>query len=102
MVREDMENIPDFILPEDFNFTLYKDNSDADTWLDIQNQAAGSDCFGPDIFNTTYNNDTEALKERLIFICDKTGKKIVPTIPSATITFQRRLKAALLKSRQVM
>lgn len=76
MVREDLEDIPDHSLPDDFYFTFYKNSSDADTWLNIQNQAADGDCFEKDLFEETYNGKTEALKERLIFICDKSGSKI--------------------------
>lgn len=70
MVRNSLDNIPDYDLPAGFHFRRYT-NNDMETWLNIETIADTHSSFSEQRFLSTFNNKPELLPARMFFICDE-------------------------------
>jgi GNAT superfamily N-acetyltransferase len=75
MVRDNLENLPDFPLPRPYEVRLFQPGDDKafnDIWM-------AADCFGqarPDLFEREFAANLSAVPPRMFFVVDAAGKAI--------------------------
>jgi GNAT superfamily N-acetyltransferase len=69
MVRDDLDNIPEFNLPAGYTFHWYEPGDEA-CWLDIQAQADLYNKITPKLFCDQFGSDSRLIHERMVFILD--------------------------------
>ena len=74
MVREDMENIPQYPLPVGYQIRLYR-SGDKDTWAMIQRIADSRPDAG-EIFEGAFGADVSALDRRCFFLVSPDGRDV--------------------------
>jgi GNAT superfamily N-acetyltransferase len=76
MIRENLEDPPQFPLPKPFSFRWYQDG-DRTTWEDIQQRCeADPRPFPKDLFDRGYGMDFAALPNRMVFLLDEQKQPI--------------------------
>jgi len=80
MIRQDLDNLPRFPLPEGFSIRTWQGEDDIGVWVDIQNRA---DRLQPEdhthFFHSAFGEDIPGLADRLFFLCDGKGEPIGTT-----------------------
>ena len=76
-VRDDLENIPAYSLPEGYRFVFYRDG-DRDTWIDIEKSAKEFSSYeqGLESWNRYYQGKEDTLPKRMVFIETEDGEKV--------------------------
>ena len=72
MVREDLEGIPRFAMPEGYSVQWYEPG-DKVHWMRIHLECEGYGALRPDLFWEQYGRDETVLAERVAFVCDGDG-----------------------------
>ena len=75
MVREDLEDVPEFGLPAGFSFRWY-DSGDEKVWLKIQKSADSYNAITPEWFDWEFGLDHEPLRRRQCFLLNHTKKPV--------------------------
>lgn len=75
MVREGLEDLPAFELPEGYSIRRYRAGDDQ-TWTDIHLAAEKSIDITGGLFAKEFESDPEALAERQLFLCEDAGHAI--------------------------
>src|SRR5690606_14450356 len=75
MVREEMENIPEYSLPPGYRFRPYREG-DAATWTAIQRAAEPFFAIEDDLFERQYGPMADALPERMVFVETSEGEAV--------------------------
>lgn len=75
--RKNLEDIPEYPLPEGFKFVLYK-QGDRDAWIEIEKSAKEFDSYaaGLDAWEKYYGGKDEELVQRMVFIENGDGEKV--------------------------
>jgi GNAT superfamily N-acetyltransferase len=69
MSRENLDNIPDYILPTGYSIKWYRPGYE-EYWHKIQSLADEYTRVTPDLFEEQFGIDTQLLSERQCFLCD--------------------------------
>jgi len=75
MVRHNLDDIPNYDLPEPYKIRCYKPGDDQ-TWLGIEESAEKHFTVNDDLFDDQFGDNLELLSDRQFFICDGNGKEI--------------------------
>jgi GNAT superfamily N-acetyltransferase len=76
MIREDLEAVPHFPLPQPFSFRWYRDG-DRSIWEDIQQRCEFDPRpFPKDLFDRGYGMDFGALPQRMVFVLNDRQRPI--------------------------
>lgn len=75
MVREEMENLPEYSLPPGYRFRPYREG-DAATWTAIQRAAEPFFAIEDDLFERQYGPMADALPERMVFVETSEGEAV--------------------------
>lgn len=78
MIREDLDGIPQFELPEGFSLRMYRPGDEAD-WLAVHRQADRYDehiDYSLETFEGEFARDVEALSRRQYYLCQAAGRAI--------------------------
>ncbi|MHC4116313.1 MAG: GNAT family N-acetyltransferase [Planctomycetota bacterium] len=75
MTREDLEDIPDCVLPAGYATRWYRPGDEV-LWLKIQSLADQYNRVTPGLFEKEFGTDVQALSERQCFLCDSEGNAI--------------------------
>jgi GNAT superfamily N-acetyltransferase len=75
MVRENLENIPEFALPAGFSFRWYQPGDEA-IWLQVDTLANPDSPLTPDFFNQCFGSDPGVLTRRQCYLLNPTGQAI--------------------------
>ena len=75
MIREHLENIPQFPPPPGFSIRWFQDG-DESIWQDIQSEAELYFEIAPDLFAKEFGSDISILRERMCFLCDSRQRPI--------------------------
>lgn len=75
--RKNLEDIPEYPLPDGFKFVLYK-QGDRDAWIEIEKSAKEFDSYaaGLDAWEKYYGGKDEELVRRMVFIENGDGEKV--------------------------
>lgn len=75
--RKNLEDIPEYPLPDGFKFVLYK-QGDRDAWIEIEKSAKEFDSYaaGLDAWEKYYGGKDEELVQRMVFIENGDGEKV--------------------------
>lgn len=78
LVRDDLENIPVYELPEGYSFRFYEGEKDIDVWIDIEKSAKEfiSHSEGVRNFEAYFGKYKELLANRMIFVVAPNGKSV--------------------------
>ena len=76
-VRDDLNNIPQYPLPEGYRFTFYQPG-DRDTWIEIEKSAREFSSYeqGLESWNRYYGGKEDTLQNRMVFIENADGQKV--------------------------
>jgi len=72
MVREDLEDIPQFDLPAGYAIRWYAPGDEA-AWMRIHAESEAYGELDPELFWKQYGRDVQILSERVAFVCDSEG-----------------------------
>ena len=72
MVREDLDAIPVFEVPEGYSLRWYEEG-DAVHWMRIHQTCEGYAKLSPSLFEDQYGADVSTLSERIAFLCREDG-----------------------------
>jgi GNAT superfamily N-acetyltransferase len=75
MIREDLEDMPNYPLPSPYSVRWYQPGDDK-TWLQIESKAEPSITFTPQTFVNDFGSAPQRLAERQCFLCDGHGTAI--------------------------
>ena len=78
MIREHLDGIPQFELPEGFSFRMYRPGDEAD-WLAVHRRADRYDeriVYEPETFEREFARNVEALRQRQYYLCEASGQAI--------------------------
>lgn len=75
MVRHNLDDIPQFDLPEPYSMKLYQ-SGDGEAWLRIEKESEKHFPVEDELFEDQFGNELELLSNRQFFICDENGKEI--------------------------
>lgn len=75
MVRDNLENIPQFELPSLYTIRPYQPGDEAN-WLRIHVEAEEYQAITSDLFDREFGRDEQLLTERQFYLCDATGEAI--------------------------
>lgn len=75
MVREDLEGLPHFELPEPYSIRAYRPG-DEKVWTRIQRAAEKIIEIAPDLHARQFGPDHEQLARRQLFLCDGAGWEV--------------------------
>src|SRR5690349_21479828 len=75
MVREDLEDVPEFGLPAGFSFRWYN-SGDEKLWLKIQKAADRYNKITPEWFEWEFGSDHEALRQRQFYLFSPSRKPV--------------------------
>lgn len=75
MIREDLDNIPQYTLPPSYTIRWYQPGDDK-TWLRIEREAEKYIAVSDDLFEREFGKNLELLSERQCFLCDPQGNEI--------------------------
>jgi len=75
MIRPDLDNIPDFALPDGYGFRPLGPG-DAGLWTDIWRDADPSLSIGDDLFTREFGSDWKVIGERCFLIVDSKGRAV--------------------------
>jgi GNAT superfamily N-acetyltransferase len=75
MIRSDLENIPEFVLPPGYGFRLYKPG-DETLWTRIHLAADRYNRITPELFAEQFGQNSAALAERQFYLINPTGDAI--------------------------
>lgn len=75
MIRENLDNIPYYPLPEPYSMHWYRPG-DESAWLRIERLAERHFCIADDLFEREFGNKRDLLSERQCFICNSEGQEI--------------------------
>lgn len=75
MIREHLEDIPQFPLPPGFSVRWFQDG-DESIWRDIQSAAEKYFEIAPDLFAKEFGSDASVLNERMCFLLDERQRPI--------------------------
>jgi GNAT superfamily N-acetyltransferase len=78
MVRHNLENIPNYSLPEPYTIRWYQTGDDQ-AWLRIEKEAEKKPLIKDELFDKEFGDKRELLPDRLFFICDGNSKEIGTT-----------------------
>ena len=67
MLRDDMDNIPEYELPAGYRFRCYREG-DERTWLDLHRAGEPFIEITPDLFQKQFASGTDILPERMFFV----------------------------------
>ncbi len=72
MVRENLDNIPHFVLPLGFAIRWYEPGDDK-TWTEIQSRADKYNDITQDLFGKAFGFDEQQLRDRQCYVVDQNG-----------------------------
>ncbi len=76
MIRETLDNVPSFSLPEPYSIRWYQEGDRA-VWEDIQERCENDPRpFPKELFDRGYGMDLGALPQRMVFLLDHSAKPI--------------------------
>lgn len=75
MERNNLDNIPQYELPEGFSFSYYEEGNEQD-WIDIHLVADIYNKANIELYRKSFGNDVKLLSERQCFIVNENGEKI--------------------------
>ena len=75
MIRENLDNIPSYVMPNSYTIRLYKPG-DEEAWLRIEREAEKHFPITDDLFDDQFSSSPELLGERQFYICNGDGKEI--------------------------
>ncbi|MHC4871545.1 MAG: GNAT family N-acetyltransferase [Planctomycetota bacterium] len=75
MERDNLSDISEYQLPEEYHFTWYREGDEA-AWLDIHAEADKYNNCDLDLYRKSFGDDAEELSRRQCFINDSKGFKI--------------------------
>ena len=77
MVRDDLEDIPQYELPEGYRFVFYREG-DRDAWIEIERSAKELTDYehGVRTWERFYGHVLEGLDQRMLFIENEQGEKV--------------------------
>jgi GNAT superfamily N-acetyltransferase len=75
MIRENLENIPQFSLPSGFSIRWFR-KGDVELWLHIQSVADLYNTITPELFVDQFGTDSSGLEKRQCFLVDNQGNAI--------------------------
>lgn len=75
MIRENLENIPQYDMPSEFSARFFRPGDDK-TWVDVVQRADSYQEIDEKAFFNNFGEDLEALEERMYFLCDDKGNEI--------------------------
>lgn len=78
LVRDDLENIPHYDLPEGYSFRFYRGDEDIDVWIDIEKSAKEfiSHSEGVRNFEAYFGKYKELLYNRMLFVVAPNGEAV--------------------------
>ena len=78
LMRDSLENIPHYPLPDGYSFRFYEGEKDIDVWIDIEKSAKEfiSHSEGKRNFETYYGKYKHLLGERMIFVVAPNGESV--------------------------
>lgn len=79
LLRNDMDGIPQYELPEGYRFRTYRDG-DEKTWLDLHIAGEPFVDMTPDLFRNQFDTGADVLPERMYFV------ETVEGVPAGSIT----------------
>ena len=95
--RENLEDLPEYILPEGYRFVFYKPG-DRDKWIDIEKEAKEFDSYeqGLEAWGRYYANKEEELLDRMVFVENEQGEKVATATAFYDVTGRDKSCAAWL------
>src|SRR5258706_4583132 len=75
MVREDLESIPEFALPESYSLRWYRPGDEA-SWTHIQRRSDDLNQITTELFERQFGSDSALLAARQCFLLDPEGAEI--------------------------
>lgn len=75
MIRENLEDVPQFALPEGFSLRWFK-QGDEKTWCAIQSAADKFNDITAELFAKQFGNDAQLLEQRQCYLLDTRGNAI--------------------------
>lgn len=75
MVRENLDNIPQYELPAGFTLRPYQPGDEA-AWLSIHLEADKYNAITADTYSEQFGAEVETLAERQFYLCDEGGQAI--------------------------
>jgi len=75
MIRENLEDIPRFAVPEPFAIRRFRPGDEA-AWVRIHEIADEYNHVTFETFDRAFGEDPAALPERMFFLCDEAGREI--------------------------
>ena len=75
MIRNNLDNIPQFELPSPFTIRTYQPG-DAEAWTRIHIESDFYSTFTPTLFHEQFGHDEEILSSRQFYLCDGDGAAI--------------------------
>jgi len=75
MIRENLENIPQFSLPSGFSIRWFREG-DAELWLQIHSVADLYNTITPELFVNQFGTDSSVLEKRQCFLFNNQGRAI--------------------------
>lgn len=78
LVRDDLENIPHYELPNGYSFRFYRDERDIDIWIDIEKSAKEFISYSEGVrnFEAYFGKYKELLGNRMLFIISPNGEAV--------------------------
>lgn len=84
MIRKDLENIPQYELPEGFSLRFYEPGYE-NAWVDIHKKSDASIEYSVEQFRKEFEGEPELLQRRQFYLCDISQRPI----GTATSWFQK-------------
>ena len=75
MVRNDLQHIPDYVLPPGYSYRWYQ-KGDEELWVKIHLLADQHNRITPELFQTQFGSDEQRLRMRQCYIFDPDGTAI--------------------------